>query len=195
MQDTNPIVCLGDSLTEGYGAGGQGVVDKSRSYPAYLQGKIKMPVVNSGISGDTTKGALDRLERDVLSKDPHMVIILLGANDFFQQRPMAEAKANLQEIIDRTRKEDRIIYLASFMGGTYWETSILNSISEIFIAEYASLLFQYKRMFDELISENKDIHFIPEIWTGINSTHMSDPIHPNAAGYERIAQTIYEAIR
>ena len=195
MPEGKPIVCFGDSLTEGYGAGGQGIVDKSRSYPAFLQRKVTMPVVNSGISGDTTAGALARLERDVLSKDPQMVIILLGANDFFQRRPMAQAKADLQEIIDRTREEDRKIYLASFLGDSSWETYLLNSIAGIFLSEYAALLPQYIRMFDELMSENRDLYFIPNVWTGINTTHMSDPIHPNASGYERIAQTIYEAIR
>ena len=195
MPEEKPIVCFGDSLTEGYGAGGIGRVDRSRSYPAFLQRNVSMPVVNAGISGDTTAGALARLESDVLSKDPQMVIILLGANDFFQRRPMAQAKANLQEIIDRTRKEDRIIYLVSFLGDSDWETSILNSIAGIFLTDYSALLPQYRRMFDELISENSDLRFIPNIWTGVWGTHMSDLIHPNASGYERIAQIIYEAIR
>ena len=195
MPEGKPIVCFGDSLTEGYGAGGLGTVDRSRSYPAFLQRKVNMPVVNSGISGDTTADALFRLERDVLSKDPQMVIILLGANDFFQRRPMQRAKADLQQIINRTREEDRIIYLASFLGDSEWESYILNSVAGIFLSEYAALLPQYRRMFDELLSENRDVYFIPNIWTGVWRTHMSDPIHPNASGYERIAETIFEAIR
>ena len=195
MPEGKPIVCFGDSLTEGYGAGGAGRVDKSKSYPAFLQRKVKMPVVNSGISGDTTAGALARLESDVLSHDPQMVIILLGANDFFQQRPVAQAKTNLQEIINRTRDEDRKIYLVSFIGDLNWESSILDTIAGAFMSEYTTLLIEYGRMFNELISENRDIYFIPNIWQGVWRTHMSDPIQPNASGYERIAETIYQAIK
>jgi lysophospholipase L1-like esterase len=84
----NTIVCFGDSLTEGFGATEQGSADKSKSYPAFLQAKVTPRVVNAGISGDTAKGGLSRVERDVLSKDPQMVIILLGGNDFLHLRPV-----------------------------------------------------------------------------------------------------------
>ena len=188
------IVCFGDSLTEGYGAGWLFPVDRSKSYPAFLQSKVNASVVNAGISGDTTSDALARLDTDVLSINPQMVIILLGTNDYFQRCPAAKAKANLQEIIDRTRDGDRQLYLASFIGDSNWETSLLDEIAGFLYSEYASLLSEYRKIFDELMSENKDLHFIPNIWIGMQDTDMSDIIHPNASGYEKIAETIFDAI-
>ena len=190
-----PIVCFGDSLTEGYGAGGLGVVDQSRSYPAFLQRRVSVPVVNAGISGDTTAGALARVETHVLSNDPQMVIVFIGANDFFQGRPMLEAKANIQTIINRIRDGERKIFLVSFLGDWNWESNLANSVAGMVFTQHAALLIEYNRMFNELISENSDIGFIPDIWTGVWGLNMSDFVHPNAAGYEKIADTIYNAIR
>ena len=193
--DEDPIVCFGDSLTEGYGGGGIGQIDRSRSYPAYLQKKVSLPVVNAGISGDTTVDALARLETDVLSKNPQMVIIFFGANDFFQQRPAAQTKFNLQTIINRTRSGERKIFLVSFLGDLEWEANLLNSPAGMIFTQHGALLSQYRIMFNELAEENNDINFIPNIWAGVWGIHMTDPVHPSAAGYELIAETIYEAIR
>lgn len=190
-----PIVCLGDSLTEGYGASKPGEVDKSKSYPAFLQGKIKAPVVNAGISGDTAADGLARLERDVLSKDPQMVIILLGGNDFLGQKSANESKADLKAILDKVRAEGRIIYLACFIGDSDWEESYLEYIPNNLIPEITVFINDYKRIFAELRSENPDIGYISNIWIGIDRQHMSDPIHPNAEGYKKIADNIFSVIK
>jgi acyl-CoA thioesterase-1 len=82
--NTETLICFGDSLTAGYGATTPGIDDKTKSYPAYLQNKLNIPVINSGVSGNTTSQALARLNKDVIMKKPKIVIIELGANDFFQ---------------------------------------------------------------------------------------------------------------
>ena len=69
------IVCFGDSLTYGSGA------RKGMDYPSQLAQMIGKPVINAGVSGDTTARALQRLEHDVLSKSPDLVLITLGGND------------------------------------------------------------------------------------------------------------------
>ena len=193
--DNRPIVCFGDSLTEGYGASRPGTVDKSKSYPAFLQNKVTVPVENAGISGDTAAGALARMDRDVLSRDPQAVIILLGANDFFRLRPARETKQDLQAIINKLKTGDREIYLASFIGDSAWEDAILGIIPNFILIDHVALFADYKKMFAELSSENKELTFIPNIWTGVWGIHMSDPIHPNAAGYEIMANTIFNAIK
>ena len=70
------IVCFGDSLTSGYGA------SSGMDYPSHLARMIHESVINVGIPGDTTAWALRRPERDVLSKNPDIVLITLGGNDF-----------------------------------------------------------------------------------------------------------------
>src|SRR6202012_4660494 len=78
--DSRPaIVCFGDSLTAGYG------VDPDLSYPANLQRDLDAQgyhyrVVNMGVSGETTKDGLARVQR-VLALKPELVIVEFGGND------------------------------------------------------------------------------------------------------------------
>ena len=63
------IICFGDSLTFGYGANLQ------EDFQSLLAKMTDRPVINAGIDGDTTFTALNRLQSDVLSKDPYLVIL------------------------------------------------------------------------------------------------------------------------
>src|SRR3954451_580699 len=84
------IIAFGDSLTAGYGA------QPSEAYPTRLSALIEAPVLNAGVSGDTTQSALDRVANDVLARDPRIVIVGLGGNDFLQGVPIATTEANLR---------------------------------------------------------------------------------------------------
>ena len=192
--DNRPIVCLGDSLTEGYGASKPHEIDKSKSYPAYLQSRVKVQVVNAGITGDTAAGGLARVDKDVLAKNPQMIIISLGANDFFQSRPAKDTKADLKAIINKVKSGNRKIYLASFIGDADWEASYLQFIPDTVAPGMLALLNEYKRIYSELIAENPNVGFIPNIWKGIQGGDMSDPIHPNSEGYKKMAENILNEI-
>ena len=192
--ENKTIVCFGDSLTEGYGASKPGAVDKSKSYPAFLQEKVKAVVINSGKSGDTTSDGLARLEKDVLSKNPDIVIILLGANNFLNRESASSTKNDLKTIIDKVKNENRKIYLVSFVGDSTWEEAYLKIIPDILAPSVKNIIDEYKNIYLQLSSENKDIELIQNIWTGIDYTKMSDPIHPNADGYKIIADNIFNAI-
>ena len=193
-QKTGPIVCLGDSLTEGYGASKPSEIDKSNSYPAFLQKKVNINVINAGISGDTAGGGLARVDTDVLADDPQVVIILLGANDFLKLRPASETKKNLQAIINKVKSKDRKIYLASFIGDAAWEDSYLE-IFPIMPPGIIAFLEGYKKIYTELWSENPDLGQIPNIWKGIEKKQMSDLIHPNAEGYGIMADNIFSVMK
>ena len=82
------IICFGDSLTYGTGA------SQGMDYPSQLSRLIGRPVINAGIPGDTTATALARLDRDVLSLSPRIVLITLGGNDLknrqFRDRGLPE---------------------------------------------------------------------------------------------------------
>ena len=64
-QDQNAVVFLGDSITQGWGDTMGGSFDD-------------MKVANRGISGDTTRGMLIRLQEDVVSLNPRAVVLLMG---------------------------------------------------------------------------------------------------------------------
>lgn len=69
------LVCLGDSITEGY------MLDPQYRWSDLLSHKCDCEILNRGISGDTTAGMLSRLYADVLIEKPSHVIFLGGTND------------------------------------------------------------------------------------------------------------------
>jgi acyl-CoA thioesterase-1 len=187
------LVCLGNSLTAGYGATTPGVDDKSKSYPAYLQNKINIPVINAGVSGNTTSQGLSRVNSDVLSKNPQIVIIELGANDLFQGVPITTTKDNLQKIINIINNGNRKIYIAKF----FTETVARDMAANLGINNYAiqtEIINQYNNMYDTLALSNNVI-LINDIWDGVWGMYMSDDVHPNAAGYEIMANNYFKALQ
>ena len=187
------LVAFGDSLTAGYGATTPGFVDKSKSYPSFLQAKVNIPVINAGVSRNTTSQGLSRVNADVLSKNPSIVIILLGANDFFQGIPLETTQKNLQSIINSINFGGRNIYLAKF----YTETVARQMANNFGITDYDTqtvLINQYDIMFNTLSSLN-NITLIEDIWQGVWGIHMSDAIHPNAAGYKLMADNIFNVLK
>jgi acyl-CoA thioesterase I len=91
------IVAFGDSLTAGYGA------DPGESYPDYLEKDLnaqgyRYQVINQGISGNTTKDGVDRLE-DALRLKPVVVIVAFGGNDGLRGLPIASTRENLDQIV------------------------------------------------------------------------------------------------
>ena len=200
------LVCLGDSLTSGYGATAVGEEDRSKSYPAFLQSKIKIPVINAGVAGDTTSQGLSRVDADVLSRNPQIVIIVLGGNDliplFLTQQPVSNEQLmqaletmqeNLQDIISKIDNESRKIFLAKF----YTETMARQLAEEVLGEnEQTALIEAFDAMFTKLATDN-DITLIDDIWQGVWGipANMSDMTHPNAAGYEIMATNIFNVMQ
>ncbi len=91
------IVAFGDSLTAGFGA------DPGDSYPDYLEKDLnasgyRYQVINEGVSGNTTKDGVDRLQ-DVLRLKPVLVIVAFGGNDGLRGLPIATTRDNLDRIV------------------------------------------------------------------------------------------------
>jgi acyl-CoA thioesterase-1 len=169
------IVCLGDSATAGTGVTVAGKDDKSKAWPAFLQNKVNIPVINAGVDGDTTAKGLARVKKDVLSKNPRIVIIVLGANDLFQKVPLATTKNNLQKIINMVNDGRRKIYLASHYP-IDWDDQI-------------------KDMFNTLESSN-NIELIHGFAEGIFGIYLgADNFHPNAEGHEIMADNFFRALK
>ncbi|MCR4263654.1 MAG: GDSL-type esterase/lipase family protein [Candidatus Roizmanbacteria bacterium] len=162
---TGPLLAFGDSLTEGYGTA------HDNNYVVSLENRIGEPIINAGVGGATTYSALDRLEQDVLLHKPRIVIILLGANDMIQEKPLDETFDNLSRIIDLIRKDHARVLLLGIEEGP-------NS-------------YEYKVRFDAL-AEGKKVAYVPDILRGImgNTEYMYDQIHPNDGGYEKMAERI-----
>lgn len=165
-----PIVCFGDSLTEGVGAG------TGEDYPSILARQLRLPIINAGRRGDTSADGLARLERDILARNPRLVVILFGGNDFLRQLPLSETGKNLEEIVRRTQERGAMVVLVGLRLGLFTD--------------------EYGPLYEEIAKKNGAL-YIPEILKGILSDPRlkSDSIHPNGAGYRLVAERILEQLK
>ncbi len=164
------IVCFGDSLTYGTGA------SKAMDYPSQLSRMLDRPVINAGVPGDTTARALKRLQDDVLSYSPDVVLITLGGNDLKNGIQTDAAFANLKTIVESLQRSGAAVII----GGLSFPLRDRG----------------YGKAYRELADETGAI-LIPDILEDImgNRTLMSDPIHPNDAGYTLMAKRFYNALQ
>ena len=163
------VVAFGDSLTAGYGAG------KDKAYPAVLGRMINRPVVNLGLSGDTAAKAPARLPQ-VLQANPYMVLIEFGGNDYMRSVPFEETEQAIRQIVDEVQSAGAIAVLVDTGG-------------------YPGMS-RYTKLYKQIAKEKQAL-FVPGILDGIfgKSKYKADPIHPNAAGYEIVAQKVHKAIK
>lgn len=185
------IVCLGDSVTGVYyHTGGRRAYTDMLGIAlraAYPQAKLTM--VNAGISGHTTKLGLDRLQRDVLDKRPHLVTIMFGLNDMVRGSA-AEYQANLREIIRRVRDANAETLLCTPNG-------VIDSSGRpnAKLAEFCDALRAVGRELDVPVADcyaaygefqQRD----PLAWRLL----LSDAIHPNMDGHKFLAVEIARTI-
>ncbi|WP_428073799.1 GDSL-type esterase/lipase family protein [Candidatus Avelusimicrobium luingense] len=163
------IVAFGDSLTAGYGAGGV-----QNSYPAVLERLSGKRVVNLGLNGDTADNAPTRLP-DVLAENPDMVLIEFGANDRIRGGSVERAAQAVAQMVDEVQAAGAIAVVVDTGGPQMGE---------------------YTRLYKKLAKEKQAV-FVPGIIRGIfNKRNLkSDMIHPNAAGYQIVAERVYKEIK
>jgi len=162
------IVCFGDSLTAGVGAG------PGQDYPSQLAGMLDREVINLGVPGDTTASALARLDQ-VLASRPRIVLLTLGGNDIRQGANQATTFANLEEIVRRIQTQGALVVI----GGIE-----IPFFSRGFGAGYRDL------------ARRTGSVLLPDVFAGIwgHPELMSDQIHPNPAGYRLMAEHFRQAI-
>lgn len=163
------IVAFGDSLTAGYG------VAKDSNYPSQLSKMINQPIINMGISGETTQQALERINT-VLAKDPRIVLITLGGNDLKKKVPAGEAFANLKQIVDILQANGVLVVIGG-LDIPYYSNDYAN--------DYISF------------AKDNGCLLVPNVLKGLfgNKNLMIDTVHPNAKGYTLVAKEFYSVIK
>jgi acyl-CoA thioesterase-1 len=194
---TRPIVCIGDSQMSGYFSG---VDYPEKSWPAHLQEKVTVEVINVAVLGETTAGALSRVETDVLSKNPQIVIIALGGNDLGAITGIENfltvlngVHDNLQAIINKVKGTNRKLYLANYLSKAFLDRFLADqpyneSTKNIF---YNSLHGIYTSL-----EASNDIELIDEYLTAeICNSYLQDGVHPNETGIAMIADIIFSELK
>lgn len=177
------IVFLGTSLTAGYG-----LSDPSLAYPALLQAKLdsagrNFRVVNAGISGESSAGALARIDW-LMGQNPVAVLVIeTGANDGLRGQNPDSVRARIQSIIDRARR-------ASPPPG------IVITGMEAMPNLGASYVRRFRGIYPALANAN-DVALVPfllEGVAGVDSLNQDDGIHPTAAGQRIVAENVWRVL-
>jgi acyl-CoA thioesterase-1 len=172
------VLAIGDSLTAGFG------LEQEQAYPAVLQRLaakegLAVRVINGGMSGDTSAGALRRLDW-ILRNPPDVVLVAVGANDGLRGLRPEDLRRNLLSIIDKIRvvNQAATVIIAGLemppnMGDEYRDT--------------------FRAVFPD-VARQRGIPLIPFLLEGVAgepSLNQPDRMHPNAEGQERIARHVW----
>ncbi|MGB5833826.1 MAG: arylesterase [Thiohalocapsa sp.] len=164
------ILAIGDSLTDGSGA------RDDESYPRLLAASTGLEVINAGVPGEESDAGLARLPKLLDRTRPDLVILGHGGNDLLRKRDRSQTKSNLRRMAELARASGAsVVLLGVPRPGLFLGTHPL-------YRELANEL--------ELPIEDKalaDILADPDL--------KSDQIHPNAAGYVKLADAIHDLLR
>jgi acyl-CoA thioesterase-1 len=164
------IVAFGDSLTYGTGA------SEAESYPVVLGELIGRKVVRAGVPGEVTSGGLARLESVIDEHQPRLMIVCLGGNDMLGKGADAQITANLREIIKTIKGRGVSVMLVGVpRPGLITDTAPF----------YAELAREFDIPYEGKIVI--DVLYQREL--------KSDPIHPNAKGYRKMAEAIAKLLK
>ncbi len=181
VDDGRPVIaCFGDSLTAGYG------VDAADSYPSRLQALLDKAgyhyrVVNLGISGETTKDGLARVDR-VLATHPAITVVEFGGNDGLRGVPVASSRANLDGIVDRLRKGGTAVALAGITLPPQFGKAYIQQFDQTYhlvASKYSVPLYPF---------------LLQDVW-GVSGSVQQDGVHPTAQGCRQVAKNIFGFIQ
>ena len=168
------ILALGDSLTAGYGA------DATAAYPAVLAGFTGWQVINGGVSGNTSAQALARLPA-LMRRQPQLVLVSIGGNDFLRKVPEADTRSNIRQIVQQIKAAGMPAVLVAV---PYFTTGALfGRLSE-------------HPMYEELAAE-LNVPLFKGAWAEVlgNKKLKSDQIHANAQGYRVFAEKMWAFLK
>ena len=165
------VLAFGDSLTYGTGA------PAAESYPAVLERLIGRRVLRDGVPGEVTGAGLRRLEGALRRHQPDLLILCHGGNDFLRRHDRAATEANLDAMIGLARGLGISVVLIGVPEPGLW----LSEGAELYarLAEAHRLPYEGEILADILKSPGL----------------KSDRIHPNAAGYRRLAEAVAALLR
>lgn len=175
------VLFLGTSLTAGYG------IDPEQAYPALIQQKIDSAglgyrVVNAGLSGETSAGALRRA--DWLFRQPVSVLVVeTGANDGLRGLPPDSLRANIQGLLDRAkqlRPPPRLVLVGMRVPPNYGRP---------YSQQFESLYPQLAKSNDAVL-----VPFLLDGVGGVRALNQPDGVHPTAEGQRKMAETVWRVL-
>lgn len=198
------VVSLGDSITKGVRSG----VKAEETFSALIQDALRKDgqtaeVINIGIGGERTDQASKRLDKDVVGRQPAVVLIMYGTNDSYVDKGAKASRItaeqygqNLTEIVEKLRKAK--IHPVLMTEPRWGDKATPNGVGE----HPNVRLEQYVKVCREVAEQTKTPlidHF--QIWTDKNKsgtdigTWTIDQCHPNPEGHRILADAIVPVLK
>jgi acyl-CoA thioesterase-1 len=173
------IVCFGDSLTAGLGT------EPGKSYPDYLQTDLDAKgyhyrVVNEGVSGNTTKDGVERVDSIVTMK-PAIVVVEFGGNDGLRGFRIEDSRANLDQIIGKLKAGGARIVLGGITLPPNYGPDYIKQFNETYV----------------LLAKKYNAPLLPFLLQGvygIDGLMQADNIHATSEGNKIVAKNVLPLI-
>ena len=176
------ILFLGTSLTAGFG------VDPGQAFPDLLQPRLSEAgypyrVINAGVSGETSAGALRRIDWVLDQPGVEYVVLETGANDGLRGQEVDSLRSNLLAIIARIRQNlpaDHILLVGM---------EALPNLGP----QYTT---RFRRVYPDVARETgvRFLSFLLEGVAGVDSLNQTDGIHPSPRGHARVADHLWPSL-
>jgi acyl-CoA thioesterase I len=176
------VLFIGTSLTAGLG------LQSDQAYPALVQKKADsagtpITAVNAGVSGETSAGALNRI--DWVMRGPADIVVLeTGANDALRALPVSEARANISSILDRIKaaKPNARIFLVQFEAPPNLGAAYTSAFHDMYVD----------------LAREKGVSLMPFLLggvAGVGGLNQPDGVHPNIRGERIVADNVWNALK
>lgn len=179
---TPVVLFFGTSLTAGYG------LNPEQAFPALIEQKARaeglpIKVVNAGLSGETTAGAVRRIDW-VLRTPADLIVIEAGANDALRGLPTSAAKSNLEQLVSavRQRQPQAKVALIQMEAPPNYGVSYTGS---------------FRRIYSE-VAAKEGLPLLPFLLAGvagISRLNQADGVHPNVSGEKIVADNVWKGLK
>lgn len=176
------ILFFGTSITAGYG------LQPDEAFPALIQKKaaqsgLSIIAVNAGLSGETSAGALRRIDW-VLKTAADIIVIETGANDALRGLSVAAARSNISQIVKKTKRAQpgtKIILL---------EMLAPPNLGRAYVTGFQNMYSSVAREEDVTLAP-----FFLEGVAGRPELNQADGVHPNAAGARLVSENVWRVLK
>jgi acyl-CoA thioesterase-1 len=171
----------GDSLSAGYG------LPPDKGWASLLAGRLgeegfNYKVANASISGETTLGGKNRIAASLQQHQPAIVVLALGANDGLRGGDLDEMRANLETMVDASRRSGARVLLVGMRlppnyGAAYTE--------------------KFRKIFGEVAASRK-VPLVPFLFEGFaekRDLFQPDTVHPAVAAQPLMLDTVWKGLR
>jgi acyl-CoA thioesterase-1 len=176
------ILILGDSLSAAYN------IPIEKSWPELFRSNIRAShpqssVINASISGETTFGGVQRLEKLLVKHAPSHLIIELGGNDGLRGLNFAQSTENLSRMVTQAQQREVPVLLIGVRMPPNFGPAYNARFQQIF----------------ESISVQQQVYYLPRFLEGVAASEASlmqnDGIHPTAEAQPILADKVFDAMQ